>query len=237
MQPLSRPWRRPPIGLEKNQSQSKMRLVSFGSRRQQNDTPSGFRLFLEGLKPDLSLDSIENLTPERLERLGTIRGVLFDLDRTLIRDYRSGQPTPAVIGQLRRLHQAGFRLGVLSNNVRPAYCRRVRERFAEAGVPLYFIGDASKPSCKGFWAMANRMNLPLEQLVMVGDTPFTDIYGAHRAGLKAIQANWFVRRTSPKGRISFCRDAIAWSFWYLWKRCKQLFSAKSSNSAFQVEPA
>ena len=69
---------------------------------------------------------------------------------------------------------------VLSNN-KP---HRV-EPFAKI-LGLDYIADGAKPLKKGYQRCAKTLQIPCEQLCMVGDQIFTDIWGARRAGCKAV---------------------------------------------------
>ena len=66
---------------------------------------------------------------------------------------------------------------------------------------IYCCAKAGKPLKKGFAIMADKMNLNLNEIAMVGDQLYTDILGGNKAGCYTILVNpinvkiepWFVR--------------------------------------------
>lgn len=144
------------------------------------------------MRPDATLYRISELTPKRLRTLGDIKGVIFDLDDTLSRLF-TGQLTEETIRSLHRLKIAGYQMGIVTNNIQPAYCERIRSRLAEAGLDMPFIEDARKPSAFGFETMRKHFNLRPSQMVVVGDGLISDIVGAKRLGYKAIRAHWHTK--------------------------------------------
>ena len=77
---------------------------------------------------------------------------------------------------MRTLHDAGLKVLVFSNN-REA---RVGKFCRALGVD--FISRAGKPFSAGFRRAAERLGLPLEQIAVVGDQIFTDVFGGNRMG-------------------------------------------------------
>lgn len=55
-------------------------------------------------------------------------------------------------------------------------------------------GVGCKPAPEPFWDMANRLQLPPEEILYVGDNPRNDIMGARRAGMQTawlnVMGNW-----------------------------------------------
>lgn len=129
--------------------------------------------------PDEQLDSIFELDPQRLKELGK-RGIIFDLDNTLGRR-RARELEERVLELLSRLEEEGFQIGILSNNEGTE-----RERLLAKldGYPVYL--NAQKPRRRGFRQLLGKMDLQPEEVAMVGDTLFTDIWGAKRLGIYAI---------------------------------------------------
>jgi len=128
--------------------------------------------------PDEQLNSIFELNPAKLKGLGK-RGIIFDLDSTLgLRGARELEGR--VLELLAKLEEEGFLLGILSNN------EGAREGLLAKldGYPVYF--NAQKPRRRGFRWVLQEMGLEPEEAVMVGDTLFTDIWGAKRLGIYSI---------------------------------------------------
>lgn len=118
-----------------------------------------------------------------------IRGVIFDIDNTLV---RHGEPADArAVALFRRLHGMGMKTCLLSNNKEP----RVAS-FAKQVESLY-IYKAGKPSVKNYYRALELMGVKKEQALFVGDQLFTDVYGANRAGIYGI----LVKPIHPKEEI------------------------------------
>lgn len=141
------------------------------------------------LQADATLHRLTELSPSRLRKMGNIKGIIFDLDDTLI-PLLSGHLSPETVHSLKRLKKAGFQMGIVSNNIQPAYCEMVRQKLAEAGLTMPFIEDARKPLSFGFETMRNHFGLKPAQTVVVGDGLLSDIMGAKLLGMKTIRARW-----------------------------------------------
>ena len=117
------------------------------------------------------------------------RGILFDIDNTLVPHGAPATPEAAVLFE--KLRGLGFRTCLISNNHEP----RVKP-FAEA-VKSEFLCDAHKPSVHGYEAAMTRIGTSRNNTLFVGDQLFTDIYGANRTGLYTI----LVHPIHPKEEI------------------------------------
>ncbi|MGI6403156.1 MAG: YqeG family HAD IIIA-type phosphatase [Oscillospiraceae bacterium] len=142
--------------------------------------------------PTLYLQSIACLQPAQLQRWG-VRGLILDVDNTLT-THDNPVPHPEVLIWLEQMRSAGIAMIILSNNHPP----RVKP-FAELlGLP--FTADAAKPLPKGFRRAARDLNLPKDQIAVVGDQIFTDILGGNLFGAKTVlikpiqpESTWFFR--------------------------------------------
>lgn len=130
------------------------------------------------LCPHLILNSLHDLEHYKLRQLG-IKGIIFDLDNTII-PWDSQQMSPEIIKLLEDLITEGFQICLLSNNMD----KRVKSIAAIFGIP--FISRAYKPAKSGFRHAVAAMDLPLNQVAVVGDQLFTDILGGNRIGLVTI---------------------------------------------------
>lgn len=129
--------------------------------------------------PDYMISSIYELTPERLNKRG-IRLVLADLDNTLAR-YREKDASPELKCWKAKLEEQGIRVFIVSNSRKPARAKR----FAES-LDVGFVGHSGKPGTKGFARALEETGCTMEEALMVGDQIFTDIWGAHNAGVLAV---------------------------------------------------
>ena len=128
-------------------------------------------------RPDLAPARAWALDPETLVRLG-VRGVLLDLDNTLIPYGYEGPVPKEVADWLAALRQAGI-AAALVTNAHPARSRRWGRKL---GLPtLVFAG---KPLPFAIYWAARVLGVPKEELLLVGDQVFTDLLGGKLAGVR-----------------------------------------------------
>ncbi len=128
-------------------------------------------------KPTYLVDGdLTDLSLEQLRADG-VRGIIFDLDSTLIAP-GSGRLTAEVEQWLLDARDK-FKLAVVSNNKNGVYMQQVQEVL---NMPV--LGRAAKPATKVFKQVLVDFNLPPNDVVVVGDRPLTDIWGGQRAGMK-----------------------------------------------------
>ncbi|MCL6456686.1 MAG: YqeG family HAD IIIA-type phosphatase [Gorillibacterium sp.] len=108
-----------------------------------------------------------------------IRGIITDLDNTLV-GATVPLATPELVEWLKHLEDLGFKVVIVSNN------REARvSKFAEPlGLP--FVFSARKPANAAFHRALAIMNLPSEQVMMLGDQMLTDVLGGNRLGLYTV---------------------------------------------------
>lgn len=151
--------------------------------------------------PDVRVESVLELSPERLRRMG-LDALLLDVDGTL-KNYRAGTLRPEVRAWLDGLRAAGFALCLLSNG-RSGRIGRLAE---EIGLP--FISQACKPFPFGCHRALRMLGLAARQTAMVGDQLFADVMAARLAGLPSIlvrpihpeEEPWFTRLKRPLERV------------------------------------
>ncbi len=131
------------------------------------------------LQPDLILPgSVLNLTPDIIQHYN-LKGLVLDVDETLV-PITVGDASPELkewVEQIRS-HTA---LWLVSNNLNQA---RIGGIARSLNIP-YYLG-AAKPSRRKIRAALEAMNLPVEQVGMVGDRLFTDVLAGNRLGMFTI---------------------------------------------------
>lgn len=138
--------------------------------------------------PDEYLDSTYLIDFRKLYKEG-IRGVIFDIDNTLV---PHGAPADDRAKKLfEKLRSMNMDYCLISNNQLP----RVKP-FADA-VQAKFVEDAHKPSKKNYLKAMELMHVDLDSCLFVGDQIFTDVYGAKRCGMRTI----LVKPIHPKEEI------------------------------------
>lgn len=143
---------------------------------------------LKRFYPGEYVDSVYLIDFEKLYQEG-YRGVLFDIDNTLV---PHGAPADKRAKKLfQKLQKLGMESCLISNN----QIERVKE-FAD-GVGSKFIENAHKPSTKNYFRAMEKMGTVVANTIFIGDQLFTDVYGANRAGIRTI----LVKPIHPKEEI------------------------------------
>lgn len=140
--------------------------------------------------PDLVVSSVREIPLDRLEQAG-IRGFLFDLDNTLMAHY--GQVIePDVLEWLAAARARGFKLAMVTNASR----QRAMPVAGDLNMPCIY--RARKPLRRGVRAGVQALGLRPEEVAMVGDQLFTDVWAGRRAGTYTI----WVRPQNPREPIT-----------------------------------
>ncbi|MCR4415579.1 MAG: YqeG family HAD IIIA-type phosphatase [Thermoguttaceae bacterium] len=156
-----------------------------------------FRLFV----PDLRVDSVLDLDPQRLHAMG-LDHLLVDVDCTLKR-YTADVLPCEMVAWIERLGAAGIGVCLVSNGL-PQRINRVAERL---GVP--FVSKALKPLPFRCRAAIQRLGFARKRTAMVGDQVFADVMAGRLAGLATIlvrpmhpeEEPWFTRIKRPLERL------------------------------------
>ncbi len=133
----------------------------------------------ELLQPDLILEaSVLSLTPEMIQQYG-LKGLVLDVDETLvpIRETETSAQLREWVEQTRVVTA----LWLVSNNLSD---KRIGGIARSLNLP-YILG-AIKPSRRKLRQAVAAMNLPVEQVAMVGDRLFTDVLAGNRLGMFTI---------------------------------------------------
>lgn len=131
------------------------------------------------LQPDLILEgSVLNLSPAIIQQYG-LKGLVLDVDETLV-PFTVGVASPELqqwVAQIRTCVE----LCLVSNNLSEA---RIGGIARSLDLP-YYLG-AAKPSRRKIRAALTSMDLPVQEVGMVGDRLFTDVIAGNRLGMFTI---------------------------------------------------
>ncbi len=134
-------------------------------------------MILEQFYPKEWVDSTYEIPWEKWQRRG-IRGVIFDIDNTLV---EHGVPADArALALFDQLRSLGIKTCLLSNNKEP----RVKGFADQVDSPYIF--KAAKPSRRNYRKAMEIMGTDRRTTLFVGDQLFTDVYGANRCGIYGI---------------------------------------------------
>lgn len=145
-------------------------------------------MMLERFYPQKQVDSAYEIPYKELYERG-IRGVIFDVDNTLV---PHGAPADErALALFQEFHQMGMKTCLLSNNKEP----RVASFAGQVDSPYIFKGG--KPGVQGYEKAMEKMGTERGTTVFVGDQLFTDVYGANRTGIYS----YLVKPIHPKEEI------------------------------------
>ena len=131
------------------------------------------------LQPYLVLgDSVMKLTVDLLKE-HNIKGLVLDVDETLV-PITAINASPELTLWVEEIKPV-VSLWLASNNLSETRIGRIAE-----SLNLPYITGAAKPSRRKLRRAINAMNLPVEQVAMVGDRLFTDVLAGNRLGMFTI---------------------------------------------------
>ena len=130
------------------------------------------------LYPKLYLNSVKEITLDLLNK-HNLKGIILDVDNTLI-DYHKNIPD-GIEEWANNLKQARISLCIASNSNNKEKVEKVAKKL---GIPYIYF--SMKPLKSGFKKAKNILNLPNEQIAVVGDQILTDIIGANRMKMFSI---------------------------------------------------
>ncbi|MER3435175.1 MAG: YqeG family HAD IIIA-type phosphatase [Leptolyngbya sp. ERB_1_1] len=132
------------------------------------------------LQPDLLLHTtILGLTPDLL-RQNDLRGLVLDVDETLV-PITTAQISAELLPWVEQVREI-TQIWLVSNNISENRIKRIADVLK---VPYYITG-AGKPSRRKLRRAVEAMNLPPQQVGMVGDRLFTDVLAGNRLGMFTI---------------------------------------------------
>ena len=130
------------------------------------------------LYPRLYCKKVTEITPEYLKE-NNIKALILDVDNTLIDFDRN--LIEGVIKWQENMKKNDIKSIILSNSNQFQKIKTVAE-----ALDISFIRLATKPLKRGFRKAQKELNLPAENIAVVGDQIFTDVLGANRCKMFSI---------------------------------------------------
>lgn len=130
------------------------------------------------LIPDYYYDSVFLIPYDKLWGKN-IRGIIFDIDNTLI-SYDEILPPPKIVALIKKLERAGFKICLVTNNTNK------RLTGFNENLKLFGIANAIKPLTRGIKKAMSMMDTKPESTVIIGDQLLSDIWGGKNAKITTI---------------------------------------------------
>lgn len=140
------------------------------------------------IKPDMQIDNVGCLNRDEVQRIKEmygIKGVILDIDETVRHDMGE---IPDVNKEWIDMIKEELKVIVISNGVD----KKVERYFELLGID--YIGFAHKPLKKNFKKACDSLGLKPEEILVIGDDTFSDIYGGRRNNMKTIQVKGVVKQ-------------------------------------------
>jgi len=141
---------------------------------------------LERFFPDEIVDKIQDIDFNKLRSKG-IKALILDIDNTLVPPFIK-EADDGVIDWVKNVKDKGFELCIVSNATK----KRV-DRFNEK-LGLKAIHRASKPMKSAFSKALDLLGFSADEVALVGEQIFTDVYGGNRMGMYTILVKPIDRR-------------------------------------------
>ena len=154
------------------------------------------------LQPDLVLGQpVLGITLDLIEQ-HRLKGLVLDVDETLV-PMRESETTEEVQAWFAKL-QDQIPIWLVSNNLNESRIRRIAESLSAP-----YIMGAGKPSRRKLRRATEAMELPVEQIAMVGDRLFTDVLAGNRLGMFTILVEPMVTPMGKPGKY-LVRSTEVW---------------------------
>lgn len=132
-------------------------------------------MLFKWLCPTYRYPKVEDIPLESLSQAG-IRGLILDLDDTLTP--KNSDVFAPVVRQWLTEAQQHFQCYIVSNNRYPQHVRNISVML---NIPA--VAQAHKPSPRYLKQALQEMNLPADQVLLVGDRLLTDVWGGNRLNM------------------------------------------------------
>lgn len=150
-------------------------------------------MIVRWLVPSRQVAAVTDLDPRALRTAG-LRGVILDLDNTLIA-WGVDAPSAEVLAWMPRLAAHGITACILSNG----FSTRVAKAGALLGVPV--VATAVKPAPWGIRRAMAVIGTAPGETALVGDQLFTDVLGGNLLGLYTVLVEPLSRREFITTRV------------------------------------
>lgn len=142
------------------------------------DSKKNRKTFFDRFYPTYVYPDVESI-PYSFILGKNIKLIIFDMDNTLVdNNYKYSE-------QLKKwteyIASQGVKLHILSNSTMG---KKVKKISKDLGMKYHY--NASKPLKKGFKKVIEETNVNKDEVLMIGDQLFTDVWGGNRFGIKTV---------------------------------------------------
>ena len=134
--------------------------------------------FLKRFYPTYMFDKVEDI-PYELIKKENIKLIMMDMDNTLIdakKKYKN-----SLKHWIEEVSNLNVKMCILSNS---PFGDKVKKIAKELNVEYEY--NAGKPLLKGFKRVIEKSKFPKDNILMIGDQIFTDVWGGNRIGVKTV---------------------------------------------------
>lgn len=141
------------------------------------------------------VENVYSIDYKKLKNKG-YKGIIFDIDNTLV--HHGADVTKDVEDLFSLIHDLGVKTLLLSNNS--------EERVSEfnRNIKTLYVSEAEKPSKINFFKSLDLLNMKKDEVIIIGDQVFTDIYGANICGIDNILVKFM--RHNDEDKIGIKRN-------------------------------
>lgn len=136
---------------------------------------------MNNLIPDEILQSVLQIDFANLKAKG-IKGLLIDIDNTIV-PWGQKEIAKEIVAWIQEAKEQGFKLALVSNALPE------RALYFAHFLDIPGVGQALKPLKRGFLRAKQQVGLTSQEMAIIGDQLFTDIYGGNRLGFYTILVN------------------------------------------------
>ena len=149
--------------------------------------------FFKRFYPSYIYEKVEDIPYELIQK-ENIKLIILDMDNTLIDNNRKFNKE--LKAWIKNMKDNKIQLCILSNS---PFGDKVREIATKLNMSYEF--NATKPLLRGFKKVIERNDVKIENILMIGDQIFTDIWGGNRFGVKTILVTPINKSESVLSRV------------------------------------
>jgi len=158
------------------------------------------------LRPKVYVNSVYNIDLNKLKKLKKIKGIIVDLDNTLVA-WGKKEVSQKNIDWVNEAKKLGLKICIVSNT----NSKRVAELAKIFGIPYH--SKYFKPFSAAFNSGLKILNTKKTETAVIGDQIFTDIWGGNRLKLLTILVSPVAKKDSIGTFLHRNLENIIISFW------------------------